>query len=294
VFAFVVAYTDGAYTDGARADDARDGRAEAVGAVQDALARVGCEADGWWVDGARYGSLDCADAACCPPDGHPVADLKCTRAAAQLVLEGSAPAQALKDLGRIAPASKRRRELARRAAARYTVAAGSSGFTAQAAFAEWLGAIRRAQMCREQPASVLGRLGEAMTHVEMMDLLLLWLAPGGEAVAEAASSRGTDKMADETAAAVRALVERSDPSGPDRERLTAAIAVLEGVCAHATSERTAAALAMLAFLAWMFGNGAKARLRAEAALSADPSCRVARIVEFACLTGLPPAWVRAR
>lgn len=89
-------------------------RVEPVLAVLEQVADV----EPWLVAPHGYRGLDCDDAACCPPEGHPPADLEHRAVNAALVVAGCAVADSPEDAYRIRPAPESCRARAARAATR--------------------------------------------------------------------------------------------------------------------------------------------------------------------------------
>ncbi|QAY62906.1 DUF4192 domain-containing protein [Xylanimonas allomyrinae] len=293
VAAYIVLYGGGDVAAGSVARAAADSMADALrGAVP--------EVESWAVGGERYWSLDCTDAACCPPEGFPVGGLESTVPGAQLVLEGHAPARTREELYRVARADAARRGLAGRAAGRWERTGGRAGGDDQAwrtqSFGAWLEATAAARHADELPPALLGRIAAALEDRAVRDAVLLWFVPGAETHA-AAVAAGDWSAADADAAASDAMavvVDAQRAQAPDPERLRAGVAVLEAVVAHAARRRTCSPLTLLAFVAWWSGEGARAAYRLREALAADPGHRLALLLGAALEAGLPPGWVRAR
>lgn len=89
-------------------------RVEPVLAVLERVADV----EPWLVTPRGYRGLDCDDAACCPPEGHPPTDLEHRAVNAALVVAGCAVADSPEDAYRIRPAPEPCRARAARAATR--------------------------------------------------------------------------------------------------------------------------------------------------------------------------------
>ncbi|TGJ97173.1 DUF4192 domain-containing protein, partial [Actinotalea fermentans ATCC 43279 = JCM 9966 = DSM 3133] len=79
---------------------------------------------------------------------------------------------------------------------------------------------------------------------------------------------------------------------PDPLRARCAREVLEAVAGAGRRGAQAPALTLLALLAWWDGDGVLASDRLAAALDADPSYRLALLVERALDAGLAPGWAR--
>ena len=313
--AYVVVYTAGDAGPGSAAHSA----ARTFGAVLDEHVP---QRESWVVGPRAYWSLDCADPACCPPDGFPLEMLESTVPGAQLVLEGRAPLPTREALYRVPRAPAEKRALVRRAADRWArarvaseagegaapdatvaprsaTAVGEREWRSQS-YCAWLDAVDKVRRRRELPAALLGRLTAGLAHREVRDGVLLWFVPGYEALAAATAAGApadavTRAEADaRTSQAIAAVVDCETSQRPDRDRVQAANTVLEAVVAHAARERTASPLTLLAFLAWWSGEGSRATFRAAEALAVDPEHRLASLLASALRAGLPPGWVRSR
>jgi hypothetical protein len=95
-------------------------------------------------------------------------------------------------------------------------------------------------------------------------------------------------------AALDVLVEPACAREPDDDVAAAARTLLEQVVAHGRTERQAPALTLLALLAWWEGDGVRAAVLLERALSHDPGHRLAEVLDRALGAGLPPGWMRRR
>ncbi|VTR78266.1 DUF4192 family protein [Cellulomonas hominis] len=125
--------------------------------------------------------------------------------------------------------------------------------------------------------------------------------PDGERCARAAADGGprtptvgARAVSDAVRAALDVLVEPACAREPDQDVAEAAQALLERVVAHGRSERQAPALTLLALLAWWEGDGVRASVLVERALSHDPGHRLAEVLDRALGAGLPPGWMRRR
>ena len=77
---------------------------------------------------------------------------------------------------------------------------------------------------------------------------------------------------------------------PDRERDARAERLLAAASREATPQGRAETLAVLAWLAWWQGAGARSRLLVAEAQRLDPAHRLTRLVEAALIAAVPPPW----
>lgn len=117
---------------------------------------------------------------------------------------------------------------------------------------------------------------------------------GGSAAGGGSSAAGARAVSDAVRAALDVLVEPACAREPDQDVAEAGQALLEQVVAHGRSERQAPALTLLALLAWWEGDGVRAAVLVERALSHDPGHRLAELLDRALAAGLPPGWMRRR
>jgi Domain of unknown function (DUF4192) len=228
------------------------------------------------VGGGRYRSVDCRDRRCCPPGGRSLGDLRTTRTAAAMVLRGRTlvddESALVEDVEphvwaeSVQLPSDPRRPLAdlRRwqgmVAARLAAADGGSD---------------------PAPEEVVW-LVPALEDVRFRDAALVALLPGGERVARALA-RG----APTSPAGFGSCEERS----PDADVFEAGRVLLAAVARGAPPGRRAEALAVLAWMSWWQGVGARSRLLAALALRDRPGHRLAGLVDTLLLHGVPPRWV---
>jgi hypothetical protein len=105
---------------------------------------------------------------------------------------------------------------------------------------------------------------------------------------------GARAVSEAVRAALDVLVEPACAREPDDDVAAAARTLLEQVVAHGRTERQAPALTLLALLAWWEGDGVRAAVLLERALSHDPGHRLAEVLDKALGAGLPPGWMRRR
>ncbi|GII98022.1 hypothetical protein Slu03_04000 [Sediminihabitans luteus] len=318
---------DGLHRDGAASAllvvyaDAPLGHARALAARVLARVRAGSRglevADAWVVTPSVYACVECPG--CCPDGGRPVRDLEATRVAARLVLAGEAPAPTREAAYRVPAARPESVTSARRACERFRARGERAGDVTGAqhlawrveGFAAWQRALAAvggevaapgvgsaqdaaARSAPAVPAVVLGRVAGALTCVAVRDAVLLTLVPGGGRTAQS-TVRADDAPAVTrgTADAIAAIVDAERGVHPDASITGPAREVLEAVLAHSRGPVRAAPATLLGLLAWWHGDGGLARERLGTALDADPSYRLARLLESALAAGLPPGWVRA-
>ena len=78
-------------------------------------------------------------------------------------------------------------------------------------------------------------------------------------------------------------------TAPDKDTTQPAADLLAHVAAHTPS---AAALTLLAILAWWAGDGTRANVYLEATHQIDPDYRLAALVSHALAAGMAPGWIR--
>ncbi|NAZ88545.1 DUF4192 family protein, partial [Kineococcus indalonis] len=88
--------------------------------------------------------------------------------------------------------------------------------------------------------------------------------------------------------AAAALVHRALDAEPDPARTAAVAALAVHLARHAPGRRGAGAWALAAWAHWSAGDGVRAGACAREALRADPSHRLARLVDSALRAALPP------
>lgn len=278
----------------------------ALGVLRDAAAGPGGVAvgDAWVVGPTGYYGLGCLDGDCCPPGGHPLVDLQSTRIGAQMVLSGATVAPHRADLGAVPDAGPTARRSARRAAQRYRTrwealdSPGDLHRWRRAGLDLWRAELERtARACAVPGGPVeppdpnrLGRLQVALADVLVRDAVMIGFVPG--------SSRLADRVVagyggPEIDAALRAIIDPVDGVAPDLELVDACTRVLGEVVSHSASSARAPATTLLAVLAWWQGDGALAGVLVERALAADPTYRLALLVDQTLAAGMPPGWLRS-
>jgi hypothetical protein len=254
----------------------------------------------WVVTATGYLALDC-EQACCPPGGRPLQELDSTLVSARMVLEGSVVARSRDELGAVPRAdaavrrsvarARRRWELRRDAAhddearERWRVESVAAWRTALAAVHDGLG-----------PGSDVpwGRVEAGLEDRRVRDAVLVGVVPGTGDLPERCVL-GARPAPDVDAAVARAVASLVDPSSAVRPPASVRLheQVLAGVVAHGRVGRQAPAWTVLSLLAWWAGDGARARVLLERAVTDDPAYRLAELVEGLLLAPLGPGWARA-
>lgn len=250
--------------------------------------------DCWIVGPGGYAGLDCSDDECCPPGGRPLTDLESTQIGAHMVVAGATIAETREDLALRARAPQRARRLAAEEAARERARRRRAAQARErrgdvrplevwraTVLEVWCDLVRLARAREPLPAAAVGRLLVGLSDVIVRDRLLIRLA----------RPDGWSRRADWGLEGATAF----DPSEevPDRAVTDPARTVLETVAAHASRVRLAPVLAVLAWLAWWHGDGARASVLTEQCLAAEPGHGLGRILAELLGTGTPPAWIRA-
>ncbi len=257
------------------------------------------EVPAWQVAATGYRAVGCTDPACCPTAGRPLSDLQATQVGAHMVMAGRQVAAARDELVATRAVASTARRAARRAADRW--AARLDQDAAPAAAHRWrragLAAWREeVAACAAAPgtavgAARLGRLQAALADVLVRDAVMLGLVPGGEALADRVVA---GYCGDEVGRALGAIVDPVLGVEPDPRTLDPVSELLEQIAGHAARARCAPALTLLALVAWWQGDGARAGVCVERALTAQPDYRLAALLETTVRAGMPPGWLRAR
>ncbi|MBO9569182.1 MAG: DUF4192 family protein, partial [Cellulomonas iranensis] len=121
------------------------------------------------------------------------------------------------------------------------------------------------------------------------DAVLVSLLPGTGDLPERAVARDGGDEDDAVRAAVGRLVDPATGRAPD-DAVRAAERALEGVVAHGRRRAQAPATTLLALLAWWRGDGARAGVLVERAVTDDPGYRLAHLLRGALDAGLAPGW----
>ncbi|HVN12834.1 MAG TPA: DUF4192 domain-containing protein [Kineosporiaceae bacterium] len=229
------------------------------------------------VAGGRYRSLMCVDPACCPPQGHPLGDLRTTAAAAGMIMRGRSLAE--DEAGLVADVAP--------APWPASVVIPAQTRSPVADLERWRGMVAALAGApdgpREPDPADVAWLVPALEDTRLRDAALVSLLPRG--------ARMADAIARGTVTGVPDLHE-SEEHPPAAEVFEAARVLLATVARGAPAGRRAEALALLAWMSWWQGVGARSRLLAALALHDRPGHRLAGLVDTLLLRGVPPSWVR--
>lgn len=240
----------------------------------------------WVVSGDTYRCLECRDEPCCPAGGHPLARIEQSQIGAEMVYHGMSYAPSRAAVVRSVPIENRTRQAMIRAAARCRRRNVASGAARSAWLADlatrWEEALAGPEAPMHMPAARLGPLQVGLEERHVRDAVLLSVATG------VPTTRALGAEADLLAAQV------FSPGGtpPEPARIARACDVVHVLAAGAARGRSAAAWAVLAWLAWYEGNGARADLCLQRALRQDPTHRLAQLIRRAVDHGIPPGWAR--
>jgi len=234
-----------------------------------------------------YRSYLCDDQGCCPDGGFPLAEVLSSATAAQMVLDGKVLAGNESDLvADVQPDPVPLTGLPRRRLRPATAAQR----------AEWMDRWRAclataldapppgpdtAAFCAAALAPLPGAgLGEdpgwlvlALEDVLFRDAVLITLADPDELDPLHVPSTALDERV------------------PNREVLRAGAGLLATVARAAPTGRRAEALAILGWMAWWSGDGARARLITAQALADQPEHRLAGLIAQLLMGAVPPPWV---
>lgn len=256
-----------------------------------------------WLDGFPYGDptltlvasrtrfrcLECAEQPCCPDDGHPVERLAETAVAAGMVLAGEALAESREGLACPRDAEPGRARTAARAARRQLAAIDAHDVEQRSrwrtrtldAFGRLLAQAVPGAGGSPPGAAVLGRLGAALADPLVRDVVVAWCL-GGRRYGPG-SPHVLEVFEGVVAGALRL---------PDREHLDAATAVLAQIARHAPPGGAGYALAVLGWLAWWRGEGARADVLQRQCVEEDPCCRLGLLLGQLLDGGVRPGWAR--
>jgi hypothetical protein len=279
------------YDDAPRAE-VRAGRGPAgLALAREREALASRVADAWLIGPTGYAGVACADDRCCPPSGRPLVELESTQVGAHMVLAGTtveecrgdlrvrwrASAPARRTAARAASDERGRRRAARARSDR-TGTADALIRSAERGMEFWDHCRLLVREGREPGPDVLGRVLVALEDAALRDEMMLRL------VAESDRQGPVEPR--------RVLHQLFMPGGiaPDQDVVLSARRVLESVVAHAEDRRSAPALAVLAWLAWWEGEGARAGVLVEQCLAAHPGYRLAQLLRDALARGIAPGW----
>jgi uncharacterized protein DUF4192 len=205
-----------------------------------------------------YVSLRCPDPACCPPHGHPIAEVTASRAAVLHVLAGHS-------LSPVVPGPDRVEEYLRWCRA---LAGGE--------VTEGLGATLADGHLRD--AVLLNLLGAPGTWINEV-----LTAPGDPGPGAFVSDLGDD---DEAAGRLEELLTRR----PDPERLERGERALTAAAERSAPAQRPPVLAVLAVLAWLDGRTVRAGGLVARAYAAGPELHLLRLVAELLARGIEPPW----
>ncbi|MGC0142450.1 DUF4192 domain-containing protein [Pseudactinotalea sp. Z1732] len=242
----------------------------------------------WLVSGERYRCLECDAQPCCPPGGHPLARIRQSRIGAEMVFGGMTYAPSRADLLRHVEVGAALRASAVRAAARWRrkqVRAGGSRMAWLSTLAaRWDQALVSTGPLDRATGADLGALLVGLEEPLVRDAVLLSVASGAPVL----------QVLHDDGEALLAQVFSPGGEPPERDLAARATDVLHHLVAVAARGRTAQVWAVLAWLAWYEGNGARADLCLHQCLEQDPQHRLASLIRRAVDHGIPPGWARAR
>jgi hypothetical protein len=230
-------------------------------AARKSLACAGLEVlDALRVAAGRYWSYTCQNPECCPPEGTPF-DPTTSEVAAAAALAGEV---ALPD----------------RAALVRSVAP--------------IGGLTRVSM-RQATDRAIDRLSELVRSAPSADLLAgRAVRKAGEAAVEAALDRqlAEERLTDDEIAWLTVLLAHlpvRDFAWEHTGRVDWHLTLWTDVVCRAESEFVPAPASLLAFAAWLAGNGPLARVAVERALRADPGYSMAMLVDDVLTSGVDPS-----
>jgi hypothetical protein len=265
-------------------DDLREARS-GRGAGPRALDRMrsalphGWRSEEWVVTPEAYASTVCEDEHCCPPGGRPLSDLESTQVGAHMVLTGSAVEPDRASLGVVGRAPEGDRRSTEVAYAQERVRRADVGRSADdlASWADRMIETWRGLWAEPGGDPVLaGRILVALEDVVVRDEVIASMTSGSCERVFGPGGSG-----------------RPDRYRPDRPVVERARQVLEAVVRHAPEGAGAAPLAVLAWLAWWSGEGARAGVLVGQCLAEDSTHGLGRLVDDLLRLGIPPGWVES-
>jgi hypothetical protein len=286
VSAFTVVYTESPF------EEVRAARSAAGRALAEWLEEVPLTSrrEAFVVSSTSFRCVECRSSPCCPPEGHPLVKLTGTAIAAGMVMAGETLAPNREALGcprlvdaeRLATATRaadtERQEMRRRAAGararwrrRMLDLFGVALVEAAAQRGPWL----------PDPA-VLGRLGAALAEPALRDAIVAWTVSGER------STPGSEEVLAGFTGMVTGGLEL-----PDRTHRQAVRAVLTEIIRHSPPGRAGYALAMLGWLAWWCGEGARADVLMRQCLDDQPGCTLGQLLSDVLDAGVRPGWARS-
>src|SRR5690625_3642748 len=282
---FLVIYTATGY------DDVRRGRSAAGRTLTWWLAQpeIADASRAWVVSPERYRCVECRQEPCCPDQGHHLQRLESSAIAAEMIYQGMSYAPSRDQVLPVPAPDPQTRARVVRASGKLRRQRIVRGAHRQ----EWLDELTRrwdrflaapAALDREGVSGTdLAALIVALEEVAVRDAVLVAVATG----VSVARARGP--------AGIAMLDQVFSPRGPapqqDRlHRATEGLLYLSGLTARG---RSASIWAVLAWLAWFEGNGARADLCLVRCAQDDPDHRLAMLIRRAVDHGIPPGWARA-
>lgn len=286
VGALTVVYTDDAIV------DVREGRGVAGGVLDEWLTLMPFtdRTEAFVVTPAGFACLECAHVPRCPEEGQPLARLTESALAARMVLEGESLAPSREALGCPREVDAERLAAAARAADRERRAmrkrAGDQQQRWRRRMLDLYGVALAEAMTERAPwrpdPAVPGRLGMAMADPHLRDAIVAWTVSGER------GSPGSEEVLNSFGGMVTGEVDL-----PDLSHRQAARVVLTEIVRHAAPHRAGYALAMLGWLAWWSGEGARADVLARQCLADDPGCSLGELLSDVLHAGVRPGWVGA-
>jgi hypothetical protein len=234
--------------------------------------------------------LECLQPPCCPPTGHRLERLSETEIAAWMVLAGHVLVPTREDLGCPLDATPQRRAAAAGAAHRELRSMRTRSAEQRRrwrgrmldTYGSGLQAASDAPGASEvwDPAPVmLGKLSAALTDPDLRDAVVVWtlggerLRPGSHAVLDAFGRLVSGGL-----------------EVPSDAHLDAGARLLTEVARHAPPRRAGYPLAVLGWLAWWRGEGARADVLLRQCLEDDPGNSLGRLLGEALDGGVRPGW----
>lgn len=279
------------YTEDAIAD-VRGGRGAAAALLEAWLAAMPLadRRETYVVTSTAFACLECDELPCCPDDGQPVSRLTETAVAARMVLAGEVLAPSREALACPRDVEAERLAAASRAADRerrsMRTRAGDQQQRWRRRMLDLYGRLLAEAMTQRGPwrpePAVLGRLGVAMADPHLRDAIMAWTVSGER------GRPGSDEVLSSVGGMVTGEVDL-----PDRTHLQAARVVLTEIVRHTMSPRAGYALAMLAWIAWWTGDGARADVLVRQCLDESPGCGLGTLLRDVLEHGLRPGWAGA-
>ncbi len=232
-----------------------------------------------------FRSYLCEDVRCCPAAGTPLESVTGTEVAATMVLAGLSVAASEQDL--LADVEPGRAQLPTGAGAAGSDDGWGRPGQRRQALARWQALLEADPAARTAPLSPAGAMSatdlagllDALEELPFRDAVMLTLMPGaGDLPERLLDGRAGPRTQD-------LLEGRPDPELTGRGRR-----LLAQLAAAAPPGRRAEPLAVLAWMSWWCGDGARGRLLAERALADRPGHRLAVLVSTALATATPPPW----